>query len=136
MLALVNDIGADRILDLEYEPGLQGLQHPGCTGFFPFLDTRDEVLVTHADVVDGPPRADAGRQAAIVNALVKHEHTARTRTTKELVRRNKYRVDARVVALELRIGVHIDIDVRRTGREIKTGHGVMAVQQASDPAHI
>ena len=134
-LAGVNDVGADTILDLEYQCGFQGLQHTGRTGLLAFLDVLDEVLVAHADVIDCAAGADTRRQAAIVDALVEDQHAAGAGPAEELVRRDEDGVDRRVFVAD-RLGVHVDIDIRRTRGVIEAGDRAIPVQQARDPPDV
>ena len=126
VLALVNRFNTNAVLDLENKRRFHRLQHTGRASLFTLLDAIDEVLVGHANVVDGASGTHAGWQVAMIDALIKYEHAARARSAKKLVRRDKNRIDARIfIAFGFR--VHVNVDVRRTRREIETGDCVVLV---------
>ncbi len=135
MLPRLDAIDADAPLELDCERGLEYLQHAGRAGLLALLDVADEVLVDRAHVVDRTAAADAGRQVALVHALVEHQHAARARTAEELVRREKHGVDRRVAVRRVALRIHVDPDVGRARREVEAGVGVIRVQQPRDLVH-
>jgi len=83
---------------------------------------------TGTHVVDGAAAADAGRQFALVQALVEHEHAARAGTAEELVRGQEHCVDRRIAAVGVARRVHVDLDVGRARCIVEAGAGVVPVQ--------
>ena len=96
VLARLDALDADAALELDRERRLEHLQHAGRAGLLALLDVADEVLVHGTHVVHRAAAADARRQVALVQALVEHQHAARTRAAEELVRREEHRVERSV----------------------------------------
>ncbi len=120
---------ADRALEVHRERRLHRLQHARRAGFLAFFDVDDEILVVRTHVIDRAATRHARRQVALVQALVEHEHAARARSAKELVRRQEHGIVRRITAVRIGRGVHVDLDVRRAGRVVEARVRIVRVQQ-------
>ena len=61
VLARLDALDTDPLLEVHRERGLHRLQHAGGAGFLALFDVRNEVLVVRTDVIDGAAARNARR---------------------------------------------------------------------------
>jgi hypothetical protein len=128
-LALDHDPGADRLLELEDQPGPDRLDDRRRAALLAVVEVGKVVLAGGVDVADGPSARH--RRYRVAGELAAHDQDPRrARPADELVRGEEGRVLVRQRAAV--VAAHGDLEVRTGGGVVPEGERAMAVEQLRD----
>jgi hypothetical protein len=133
-LAIADRLGADRLLELEHQPGADRLDDRRRAALLA-VHRIGEVAVL--GLVDVRHRTAAGtrRDGVAQQVALGDQHAGGARAADELVRRDEHRVLCGTVACGV-AAVHLDRDVRPGGRVVPERVRAVAVQQLRDRAGV
>ncbi len=127
-------LGPDRRLELEDQPGPDGLHNRRRTALLPVLRVGEVAVLGLVDVGDRPA-ARNDRDPVGEKFPAGDENARGSRSTDELVWRQE---DGVLVGVRMlgAVRVHRDVDVRRGGGEVPERQRAVAVQGVGDPAGV